>query len=32
MHLIEEYERLATRISLGLCLLGIGALLMMCVA
>ena len=32
MHLIEEYERLVVRISLGLCLLGIASLLMTCAA
>jgi hypothetical protein len=32
MHLIEEYERLVIRITLGLCLLGMTALLMTCAA
>lgn len=32
MHLIDEYERLVIRISVGLCVLGTGALLMTCVA
>lgn len=32
MHPVNEYERLFLRFSLGLCLLGTGALLMTCVA